>query len=46
MPNPKRPPIQREVIKHLGGNIHLKNPNKPSEQLRISQKVARKLGGM
>ena len=45
MPNPKRPIVQQIVIKEGGGNIHLIDPNKPSEQVRISQKAARKLRG-
>ena len=45
MPNPKRPGIQQEEIKRDGGNVHLKYPNKPSEQVRISEKIARKLRG-
>lgn len=45
MPNPKRPKIQDVTIKADGGNIHLRNPNKPSEQVRIMKKVSRKLRG-
>ena len=45
MPNPKRPKIQEEAIRTSGGNVHLKNPNKPSEQVRIMKKVTRKLRG-
>jgi hypothetical protein len=45
MPNPKRPKIQQEAIRTCGGNPHLREPNKPSEQVRITKKVSRKLRG-
>jgi hypothetical protein len=46
MPNAKRPKIQEETIRTGGGNIHLREPNKPSEQVRITKKVSHKLRGM
>ena len=43
MPNPKRLKIQEVAIKADGGNIHLKRPGKASEQVRIANKVSRRL---
>jgi len=45
MPNPKRPRIQEEAIKSLGGNIHLKKPMKASEQIRMQKNINRRLKG-
>ena len=45
MPNPKRRIIEEEAIRTAGGNIHLRDPNKPSEQVRIMKKALRKLRG-
>jgi len=45
MPNPKRPMIQQEAIRTAGGNPHLREPMKASEQVRILKKAARKLRG-
>lgn len=43
MPNPKRTKIEETAIKAGGGNIHLKQPMKASEQVRITKKVSRRL---
>lgn len=43
MPNPNRPPIQNEVIRTTGGNVHLRQPMKASEQKRIADKISKKL---
>jgi len=45
MPNPKRPIIQQEAIRTAGGNVHLKDPMKASEQVRLFKKATRKLRG-
>jgi len=45
MPNPKRPRIQEEAIRSLGGNLHLKEPMKPSEQIRMQKNIKRRLKG-
>ena len=45
MPNPKRPKIQEVTIRTAGGNVHLKEPMKASEQVRLFKKAARKLRG-
>jgi len=41
MPNPKRPRIQEEAIKGAGGNIHLRQPMKAKEQIRLFKKGAK-----
>jgi len=45
MPNPKRSRIQEEAIRNLGGNIHLRDPNKHSEQIRMQKNIKRRLKG-
>lgn len=45
MPNPKRPKVQQEAIRTAGGNVHLKEPMKASEQVRLFKKAARRLRG-
>jgi len=45
MPNPKRAIIQEVMIRAPGGNIHLREPMKATEQVRLFKKAARKLRG-